>query len=67
MSPRPPTDDDADPIDRLLNDPVCGKLYAAIGECLAANKRDFRLCQAELPLFRDCHEAEQRRKRAAQQ
>ena len=52
-----------DPVDKLLNDKECGELYAAIGECLTANKRDFRHCQAELHNFRDCHAAQQKREK----
>ena len=48
-------------IDPMVDQQGCGRMYAALEECLGENDRDWRKCQREMNAFRSCYDSSKQR------
>ncbi|CAL8281179.1 unnamed protein product [Arctogadus glacialis] len=47
------SEDEDDPIDRMISRTGCGELHYAVQECMAEHQ-DWRKCQSQVQTFKDC-------------
>ncbi|XP_030010314.1 cytochrome c oxidase assembly factor 4 homolog, mitochondrial [Sphaeramia orbicularis] len=47
------TDDEDDPVERMISRTGCAELHYAVQECMA-EKQDWRACQKQVQTFKDC-------------
>ena len=51
---RPPTNDDDDPYDKMLQRTGCVDYHHKLQDCFYDNGNDWRKCQKEMKQFREC-------------
>ena len=47
------SEDEDDPVDRMISRTGCGELHYAVQECMAEHQ-DWRKCQTQVQTFKDC-------------
>ena len=47
------SEDEDDPVDRMISRTGCGELHYAVQECMAEHQ-DWRKCQSQVQTFKDC-------------
>ncbi|XP_076024430.1 cytochrome c oxidase assembly factor 4 homolog, mitochondrial [Genypterus blacodes] len=55
------TEEEDDPVERMISQTGCAELHYAVQECMA-ERQDWRLCQSHVKTFKDCMMTFQRAK-----